>query len=136
LSFKSDSLDFDENILTVYATDASGNRDTLRLSVFCSLNGFIKNLGNYPNPASYVTTITFDIKAPGQENKATIDIYDIYGRKVKTLEQIAKIGKNEVLWDCTNEEGNQVASGVYNYLLSIKGRTYFEPTSSNLLIVR
>ncbi len=136
LNFKSDSLDWDENILTVYATDASGNRDTLRLSVFCSLNGFVKNLGNYPNPATSATTITFDIKAPGQENRAIIDIYDIYGRKVRTIEQIASIGKNEVLWDCTDEEGNQVASGVYNYLLTIKGRTYFEPTSSNLLIVR
>jgi hypothetical protein len=136
LNFKSDSLDWDENILTVYATDASGNRDTLRLSVFCSLNGFVKNLGNYPTPATSATTITFDIKAPGQENRAIIDIYDIYGRKVRTIEQIASIGKNEVHWDCTDEEGNQVATGVYNYLLTIKGRTYFEPTSSNLLIVR
>ena len=93
-------------------------------------------MGNYPNPAVSSTTITFDIKAPGQENQAIIDIYDIYGRKVKTLEQIAKIGKNEVLWDCTDEDGNQVASGVYNYLLRINGNTYFETTSSNLLIVR
>jgi len=136
LSFKSDSLDWNENLITVYATDASGNRDTLRLSVLCSLNGHIDILRNYPNPTTNTTTFTFSIEAPEQGNVAIIDIYDVYGRKVKTLEQAAQIGWNHIYWDCLDEQGNPISTGAYYYFLQFRGYTYFEPTSSNMIIVR
>lgn len=136
LSFIPDTLDWDDNVITVYASDASGNRDTLRLTVFCSLNGLVKDLLNYPNPFAGQTTFSFKIEAPSQDNIAIIDIYDIFGRKIKTIRKAAKVGVNSLLWDGKNEEGTQVATGVYYYMLKLEGNTYFEPTSSTLQIVR
>jgi hypothetical protein len=51
--------------------------------------------------------------------KATIKVFDVNGRLVKTLfDGIASEGENEVLWNGTNERGAGVASGVYFYELA------------------
>jgi len=71
---------------------------------------------NYPNPFNPTTTIMF---AMPEAAKATIEIYNILGQKVKTLyADNLKAGIHTVQWDATDNHGNQVSAGVYIYRLS------------------
>ena len=71
---------------------------------------------NYPNPFNPTTEIRFSI--PRQE-KVTLSIYDLLGKKVKSLvNETRAAGKYVVKWDGTNEAGIQVASGIYFYKLN------------------
>jgi len=70
---------------------------------------------NYPNPFNQFTQIGFTL-----ENPAFVDltIYDLLGRKVKTLvSENLPTGYKSVLWDGTDESGKEVASGIYLYEL-------------------
>lgn len=73
---------------------------------------------NYPNPFNSSTEIRFVIP---DRQKVTLTIYNLLGRKVKTLvDKVVAAGEYTVNWDGTNESGNQVASGVYFYKLYSK----------------
>ncbi|MBK7228517.1 MAG: T9SS type A sorting domain-containing protein [Ignavibacteriales bacterium] len=66
---------------------------------------------NYPNPFNPSTSIKYSIP---NHSLVQIRVYDITGSLVKTLynaEQNA--GKYEVLWNSKDNEGNQVATGIY-----------------------
>ena len=68
---------------------------------------------NYPNPFNPVTTFRYDILENGHVN---ITIYNILGRKVKTLiNQTQDAGYRSVIWDATNDYGKPVSAGIYLY---------------------
>ncbi len=68
---------------------------------------------NYPNPFNPETTINFFLAKQGQ---VFIDIYDIKGRKVKSLvEDYFTQGNHSVVWNGENDQGNNVSSGIYLY---------------------
>ncbi len=70
---------------------------------------------NYPNPFNPITTIQYDLRGNGLVN---ITIYDMLGRKVKTLVNTNQdAGYKSVIWNATNEQGNPVSAGVYVYQL-------------------
>ena len=65
---------------------------------------------NYPNPFNISTVIKYELPA---QSRVMIDIYDILGRKVSTLEDaLQPAGYHELIW---NAEG--LSSGVYFYKL-------------------
>ncbi len=75
---------------------------------------------NYPNPFNPSTKINFDI--PDKENgiaNLSIIIYDLLGRKVKTLYS-GKIapGNYEIEWNGFNNLNQLVPSGIYVYQLT------------------
>jgi hypothetical protein len=81
---------------------------------------------NFPNPFNANTTIRFEIpfNQGGGEVRATLKIYNILGRKVKTLVDEALLpGRHQVIWDGRDDFGNQVASGMYFYRLTLPGYT-------------
>jgi len=66
---------------------------------------------NYPNPFNPVTQIDFEIPFDAQ---VSISIFDISGRKIKTLEnRRLSTGRHSVQWDGTNQFGKHVSAGVY-----------------------
>ena len=68
---------------------------------------------NYPNPFNPVTTLRYDLSENGHVN---IIIYDMLGRKVKTLiNQTQDAGYRSVIWDATNDYGKPVSAGIYLY---------------------
>ena len=72
---------------------------------------------NYPNPFNLYTTINYQIKS---RSYITIRIYDIIGKEVKLLENSDKnIGSYKIYWDGRNDEGKEIASGVYVCILSV-----------------
>jgi len=67
---------------------------------------------NTPNPFNPMTTLRYDVPAPGGE--VSVAVYDVAGRLVRTLvdgEQTP--GRWSTVWDGRDEAGTAVASGVY-----------------------
>lgn len=87
-------------------------------------------LQNYPNPFNPETNIAFQLPT---DNHIYLEIYDLNGRRVKTLfnNQINE-GTHHVKWDGTDDSGKQVASGIYIYRLK-SGRLI---QSRKMLLIR
>jgi len=70
---------------------------------------------NYPNPFNPMTTIRVDIPA-GDPQRATLAIYDLRGRMVRTLvERSLEAGTYSFSWDGRDDAGQPVPSGTYIY---------------------
>ena len=64
-----------------------------------------------PNPFNPRTTLSFTMARAGQ---ATLEIFDVSGRRVKVLVTgTLPAGQHALAWDGTDERGGQVASGAY-----------------------
>ncbi len=74
---------------------------------------------NYPNPFNGMTKIEYDVPDVAGKLKITyLFVYDILGRKVKTLAAGEHEAKRHVaFWDGSDDSGGKVASGVYFYQL-------------------
>ena len=71
---------------------------------------------NYPNPFNSATTIKVDVIIPGLFLE--LNIYDLLGRKVKTLfSGRLNQGTHIFPWNGKNDEGLDLSSGVYFYFL-------------------
>ena len=76
---------------------------------------------NYPNPFNPVTTISFDVMGSESAN-VTLIIYNVLGQSVRTLmASELSAGNYEVEWNGRNDAGQQMASGMYIYLLQVNG---------------
>ena len=74
---------------------------------------------NYPNPFNPSTNINFDI---GNTSKVSLIIFDILGRKVKTLvNEIKQKGSYHIQWNGKNESGTILPSGIYIMQLNAGG---------------
>jgi hypothetical protein len=92
---------------------------------------------NYPNPFNSSTTIIYTVAnlgpIPAQIN---IDIYDIQGRKVRTLLNAREdVGRHTIIWDGRDDSGNELASGIYFARISQWHVDYLS-RSQKLLLVR
>ena len=82
-------------------------------------------LMNFPNPFNPCTTISFNLTAKNAKDAkdATIEIFNIKGQKIKTLEcnnhVIAKTTRSfySITWNGTDENNQLVSSGIYFYKL-------------------
>ena len=85
---------------------------------------------NDPNPFNATTCIRFQIV---DLSRVKLAVFDLLGRKVKTLVDERKVsGHYTVQWDGTNEVGQPVSSGVYIYRLSTEGFT----AARKMIIIR
>jgi len=76
---------------------------------------------NVPNPFNPTTTIYYDLS---ENSDVEIIVYDMLGRKIKTLiNQHQTAGLKSVVWDSKNEYNNPVPSGVYLYTISSESFT-------------
>ena len=88
---------------------------------------------NFPNPFwdCGVTTISYGI--PRGSGKVALMIYDVAGRRVRSLVDNAQApGRHFALWDGRNERGVLVAPGVYFYRLTVGA----ESISKKLMLFR
>ncbi len=71
---------------------------------------------NVPNPFNPTTTIKYAIAG---DNPVSLVIYDVAGRKVRTLvNERQRADVYRVVWDGVNDAGVKAASGVYFYKLA------------------
>jgi len=70
---------------------------------------------NYPNPFNPVTSLQYDLPEDGLVN---ITIYDMMGRKVKTLVNSSQTaGYKSIRWNTTNDRNEPVSAGLYLYTI-------------------
>jgi hypothetical protein len=94
------ATDITDNALSVEQT-ASGLPTTFEL------------MNNYPNPFNPTTQIRFALP---QQSLAKLVVYDMLGREVRTLiNGTLNAGYFEASWNGKNNNGMQVASGMYIY---------------------
>jgi len=74
---------------------------------------------NYPNPFNPTTTIQFAIL---NESYVSIEIFDIKGRKIRTLvKENYTVGTHKTVWDGLDDNNKIVSSGVYLYRMISDG---------------
>jgi hypothetical protein len=68
-------------------------------------------LPSYPNPFNPAVTIPFDLATP---EHVTVQIFDARGSLVRRLENDGyPVGVHQVVWDGRDDDGRNVATGVY-----------------------
>lgn len=98
--------------LDLYGVIVSGTQDT-DVESRRSVPTKFELEANYPNPFNPETTIRFGIP---EKNHVTVTVYDLMGRKVKTLMNAIKpAGQYQTVWDGMDDAGNPVVSGIYFY---------------------
>ncbi|MCL2062936.1 MAG: S8 family serine peptidase [Candidatus Cloacimonetes bacterium] len=76
-------------------------------------------LSNFPNPFNPITNISFDLAV---ESIVSIDIFNIRGQRIRTLtNEFFLAGSHSIDWHGTDENGREVASGVYFYQMRTEG---------------
>jgi hypothetical protein len=79
-------------------------------------------LTNYPNPFNPETKIVFNIP---ESSKVKVEIFNVKGQKVRQLVSgIRQLpdGQHSIIWNGTDENNQQVSTGVYFYQLEVDGK--------------
>ena len=74
---------------------------------------------NYPNPFNMRTSIEFSLPRAGH---ITVDVFNVLGRKVRTLvDEHVSAGRKLLTWDGRDDGDTEVSSGLYFYRLTTDG---------------
>ena len=97
---------FDDQSFNMYPINALENEDDPSINDYSIQQ-------NYPNPFNPITRLQFSIPV---KSFVSITIYDLIGKKVKTLlNQDQNVGYRSIIWDATNDYGQPVSAGIYLY---------------------
>jgi hypothetical protein len=71
---------------------------------------------SYPNPFSGETAIPFILRSGDQ---VTLEIFDMRGRKIRTLlNDMKSAGLHKIIWNGNDDQGNRLPGGIYLYRLT------------------
>ena len=85
---------------------------------------------NYPNPFNPTTSLSYQLPNDG---KVEVIIYDMMGKLIKNLvNEKQSSGQNSIIWNATNNSGNQVSAGLYIYTV----KTSNHKQSKKMLLVK
>ena len=82
---------------------------------------------NYPNPFNAGTVIGFDLKEDGDWD---LKVYNLLGQAVRSFSGNG-VGAQQISWNGTDDDGRQVASGVYFY--RVQSNSFTETKKMTLL---
>ena len=113
-----------EYFYRVLAVDDAGNRSeyseilsgvSLNLDLTSAIPEVFSLHQNFPNPYNPITSIRYDLP---EDKFVNIAIYDLMGRKVKSLVNSKQsAGYRSIHWDATNDFGQTVSAGMYIYII-------------------
>ncbi len=108
-------------ILEVLAKDASGNffdSTSYRIVFYVYNTNEITHIFNYPNPFKDDTHFTFELRGTNVPDELRMKIYTVAGRLIREFdipENDLQIGFNKFYWDGRDQDGDEIANGVYFY---------------------
>ena len=115
--------------VNIYLADYTGNSKGTGAALITSVSENPNNrvvtesyltVKSYPNPFNPDVIINFSIPNKLTNSLAELVVYDIMGRKIKTLAKgVLSTGNYLVKWDATTDNGSVVSSGVYLYVLRV-----------------
>lgn len=134
-------LEDGRHVLEVLAKDASGNffDSTSSRSVFNVFNNpDLLQVFNYPNPFSDNTYFTFELRGVLPPEEFKIKIFTVAGRLIKEIIPTTplQIGFNKIYWDGKDEDGDEIANGLYFYKIISKHNGETKTTTQKLAKVK
>ncbi len=130
--------------LEVFVQDVNGNAADKNFELVVAQGFDVHIYGNYPNPFTDKTIFAYFVELNDDLDEFEIDIYTVSGRLVKRIDHdinnplgaidggARRKGYNELIWDGTDEDGQEVANGVY---FAVVRATYQEKTIEKILKV-
>lgn len=111
-----------EHTVSVKASDVHGNlchTEKIRFRIGSQLE--IQYLGNHPNPFRRETTFAYVLTDATE--RVSLKIYTVSGMLIRSFEDYSMTAADyhEILWDGKDEWGEDVANGVYFFLLKAEG---------------
>ena len=83
---------------------------------------------SYPNPFNPTVVLPLDLATDAAE--VSLRVYDVLGRRVRQVWQgPLGAGSHRFVWDGRDEEGKDVAAGVYLYQVEVDGRVEAKKTT-------
>jgi hypothetical protein len=128
--------------LFIDAQDASGNplsSSPFRVDFAVRNAPTLQNVYNYPNPFSGETYFTFNLTGSTFPDELKVRIYTVAGRLIHTLlvpVGSLRFGFNRVYWDGRDNDGNEIANGVYFYTMVLKNGDKTDNVTQRLAKVR
>jgi len=124
VSFQLKELSKGSHVISLKAWDLYNNSSTASLSfvVEPSTKLVIEHLVNLPNPVTDATDFVFEHNQAGRVLKVKIDIFNLDGRRVKSLHVVLKPGgfsSGRIHWNCTTDTGQKISRGIYVYQLQV-----------------
>ena len=119
-------LEDGEHTLSIFAKDSSGNpfsssNSTYKFSVYNNPN--LLQVYNYPNPFKDNTHFTFELRGINPPEEFKIKIFTVAGRLIRIIDvpiSSLHIGFNTIAWDGHDEDGDEIANGLYFYKIISK----------------
>ena len=122
------TLALGEHTIQVAASDNVGNRATATqwFEVVSAAEFKVRNVASSPNPFpdgdSEGTYILFQLPVDAEVG---IDVFTVGGRLVRRIEEFrASAGANQVYWDGRDQQGDELANGVYLYRIHAVSLAY------------
>jgi len=118
LAAQTDTVNVSEGSWSILATDGesfknatTGTIGNLKIDARALVPDVFDLKQNYPNPFKASTTIEYDVP---EAQQIVIRIFNVRGHLVRTLvEEEQSPGYKLIVWDGTNDDGDQVSSGIY-----------------------
>jgi hypothetical protein len=114
-------LDLGPHTAALYANDVLGNvgSDTLSFVLVAEGVSGIANTTLFPNPTPGPCRLVFELSDPME---LTWDIYTVSGRRIRSLRRnFSEAGPHVLEWDGRDHVGDELANGVYLYVLRGRG---------------
>jgi hypothetical protein len=124
--------------LRIWDNNNNSTTATLNFEVYNADTLKINNAYSYPNPFISETRIVFEHNQSEIDLDLQIDIFDIYGKLVRTLKQKSNtIGyvSEPVIWDGCNRYGRKLGSGIYVYRIRVQNSSGLNNTISRKLVL-
>lgn len=128
LTYRLPDLPFGGHTVSVRASDNIGNHSKASISfeVVSAGDFAIRNVANHPNPFpdgdSAGTTILYELPVAAD---VVVNVFTVGGRLIRTIAGVAGVaGANQVYWDGRDEEGDELANGVYLYMIQATSLSY------------
>ncbi len=128
--------------LEVLAKDASGNffdTTSYRISFNVFNESDLKDVYNFPNPFKSDTYFTFELRGINVPDELKIKIFTIAGRLIMDIslpQSALQIGFNRILWDGRDQDGDEIANGLYFYKMIYKNNEVVKTVTNKLAKVK
>jgi len=130
-----------DHSLEAEIADINGNVQTVERTFSVSASNDLIVHGNYPNPFAESTIISFTNNFTGPLNKLSVSIYTVSGQLIRSkllpapeniTDNLLDVGYHEMEWDGSDDDGNDVANGVYFALVKAEFKDQFTGKKFNV----
>ncbi len=131
-----------KHTLSFIAKDGSGNYNdssSTQLDFFVNNQSDIIEPYNFPNPFKSDTYFTFQLTGSSVPDELRIKIFTVAGRLIKEISVLPsklQLGLNRIYWDGRDQDGDDIANGIYFYKIIYKNGDVVKSVTQKLARVR